>query len=98
MLRTLCLLAVVHLKGAIEGVGMRARQDGERSEAVRIAVGDTPGNAAAPIMADEMKAAVRVSACRRDGHGVGDQFVDLVVRDIGGVGPGVRRIAALAWR
>jgi hypothetical protein len=49
-------------------------------------------------MADEVKAATRGATRRRDVHGVGDQFVEFVVCGIGGIRPGTRGIAALAWR
>ena len=55
------LFAVRHLQGAIEGVGMRPRQDGERGQPLRKPIGERPGDAAAPVVADEMKAAFPVA-------------------------------------
>src|SRR5260370_15481199 len=59
--RAVRLIAILHLQGAIEGVGMRPRQDGERAQPLRKTIGQRPGNAAAPVMADEMKAALAVT-------------------------------------
>ena len=54
-------LAVLHLQRAVERVRMRPRQDCQRCNALRIAIGKRPGDAAAPVVAGEMKA-VRVIA------------------------------------
>jgi hypothetical protein len=61
MSRALRLLAVQHLQRAVEGIGMRPRQHGQRSDPVRIAVGEPPGDAAAPVVAGQMKAFVGMS-------------------------------------
>ncbi len=66
--RAVRLIAILHLQCAIEGVGMRPRQDGERAQPLRKTIGQRPGNAAAPVMAGEMKAAVAVTGCRDDRH------------------------------
>ena len=59
--RAVRLIAILHLQCAIEGVGMRPRQDGERRQPLRKTIGERPGNTAAPVVADEMKAAVTVT-------------------------------------
>ena len=48
MARAMRLVAVRHLQRAVEGIGVRARQHGERGEALWIAVGDAPGDARSP--------------------------------------------------
>ena len=47
-------------------------------------------------MTNEMKPARIVSAGGRDIHGVGDQFVELIVGEVASIRPGAGRIAALA--
>ena len=96
--RALGLFAVGELERAVEGIGMGARQHGKRGETARMAVGDAPGDAAAPIMPDQMKAAIGAAARGRDVHGVGKQVVELIVRAVARVGPRARRVAALARR
>ena len=98
MPRALRLIAVGHLQRAVEGVGMRPRQHGERGQPLRIAIGQRPGDAAAPVVADEMKAAVAVAAGRDDRHRIVHQPVDVIIRGVAGVRPRARRIAALARR
>ena len=61
MPRALRLLAVGHLQRAIERVRMRPRQNGERGQPLVIAVGEAPGDAAAPVVADEMKARLAIA-------------------------------------
>jgi hypothetical protein len=56
------LIAVDQLQRAVEGVGVRPRQDGERGQPRVMAVGEPPGDAAAPVMADQMKARVAIAA------------------------------------
>jgi hypothetical protein len=56
MARAMFLFAVGQRQRTIEGVRMWARQDRERGEPLRKFVGDAPCDAAAPVMADEMKA------------------------------------------
>src|SRR5262245_31945271 len=50
-----CLLAVGHREGAEKRARVRAREHGERGNALGPAVGDVPGQDASPIMADEME-------------------------------------------
>ena len=77
---------------------MRPRQHGERSQPLRVAIGERPGDAAAPIVADQMKARVAVAAGRDDRHRVVHQAVDVIIGGVRDVGPRARRIAALARR
>ena len=98
MPRAMRLIAVGHLQRAVEGVGMRPRQDGERGDALGIAVGQRPGDAAAPIMAGEMKARFAVTRGRDDRHRIVHQPVDVIARMIARIGPRAGRIAALARR
>ena len=56
MARAMLLLTIGQSECAVEGVRVRARQDGERSEPLRIHVGNAPRDAAAPVVADEMEA------------------------------------------
>ena len=63
-----------------------------------VAVGDAPGDAAAPVVAHEMKARLAIARGRRDRHGVVHQAVDQIVRKLTRIRPGARRIAALARR
>ena len=79
MARAVRLLAVRQRQRAVEGVRMRTRQHGQRGEALGITVGDAPGDAAAPVVADEMKARP-AAAGRGDRHGVVDQLVEFVIR------------------
>ena len=61
-------------------------------------VRNSPRNAATPIMADEVKAAMGMAARGHNVHGVGDQPVEVVVGNISRVRPCAGRIAALARR
>ncbi len=61
MPRAVRLIAIGHCERAIEGVGMRPRQYSERRQPVRSAIGECPGDAAAPIVADQMEAAVAIT-------------------------------------
>ncbi len=63
-----------------------------------VAVGDAPGDAAAPIVAHEMKARLAIARGGCDRHGVVHQAVDQVMRKLTRIRPGARRIAALARR
>ncbi len=63
-----------------------------------MAVGEAPGDAAAPVVTGEMKARVAISARGRDRHRVVHQAVDQVMRKFAGIRPGAGRIAALARR
>ena len=76
MARAMLLLAVGQRERAVEGVRMRARQDGERGEPLRIPVGDAPRDAAAPVVADEMEALSPWPQPRCDLHRVIDQPVE----------------------
>ena len=97
MARAMLLLAIGQSERAVEGVRMRARQDGERGEPLRIPVGDAPRDAAAPVVADEMEALSGQSRCC-DLHRVIDQPVEDIVVGVRRIGPRARRIAALARR
>jgi len=77
---------------------MRPRQHGQRRDPLGPAVGDDPGQAAAPIMADEMKPAVAVTHGLNDVERVANQLVDPVVVELGRVGPRADRIAPLVRR
>jgi hypothetical protein len=61
MARAMRLLAIQHLQRAIEGVGVGPRQHGQRRQPLRNAIRERPGNAAAPVVADEMEAAVGIA-------------------------------------
>src|SRR5260370_15922427 len=61
MPRAVRLIAIGHCERAIEGVGMRPRQYSKRRQPVRSAIGERPCNAAAPVVADQMEAAVAVT-------------------------------------
>ena len=61
-----------------------------------MAVGQRPGDAAAPIMAGEMKPFVAVTRRRDDRDGIVHQAVDVIARMIARIGASARRIAALA--
>ncbi len=63
-----------------------------------VAVGDAPGDAAAPVVAHEMKARLAIARGRRDRHGVVHQTVDQIVRKLARIRPRARRITALARR
>ena len=77
---------------------MRPRQDRERGDPLGVAIGERPGDAAAPIMAGQMKAPVGIATGRDDRHRIVHQAVDVIARKIVRVGPRARRIAALARR
>ena len=91
-------LTAIGLQGTVESIGMRPRQHGERCDPLRVSIGERPGDAAAPIMAGEMKAFVAVAQGRNDRHRVVHQAVDVIMRRVARVGPGAFRIAALTWR
>ena len=96
--RPLRLIAIGHLQRAIEGIGMRPRQHGERRQPLRESIRERPRDAAAPIMADEMEAAVAIAAGGDNRHRVVHQAVDVIVRGVAGGRARSRRIAALARR
>jgi hypothetical protein len=77
---------------------MRPRENGERGQPLVVAVGDAPGDAAAPVVANEMKARFAIARGRYDRHGVVHQAVDQIVRKLTRIRPGARRITALARR
>ena len=54
---------------------MRARQHGQRGDPLRPAVGDDPGEAPAPIMADQMEPTLAVSRGRGNIERIVDQFI-----------------------
>jgi hypothetical protein len=74
---------------------MGSRQHGERRDPLRPAIGDDPGEAAAPIMADQMEPPAAVADASDDVLGIADQFVDPVVIEIGRVGTRAGGVAAL---
>ena len=96
VLRTLRLFGVGHLQRAIEGVRVRAGENGEGGQPFMMAVGKAPGDAAAPVVADQMKPRIAIARGRHDRHRVVHQAVDQVMREFARVGPRARRIAALA--
>src|SRR3954453_18631077 len=61
MARAMLLLAVRILQRAPERRGMRARQNGQRSQPLGLRVGHAPRHLATPIVTDEMKALPRVA-------------------------------------
>jgi hypothetical protein len=95
VLRPMRLLAVRHLKRSGERCGVRARQHRQRGDTLWIAVGE---QAAAPIMANQMKASLAMPGRRDDVERVADQPVDAVAVEVAGIGPGVDRITALVRR
>ena len=98
MARTACLFAVRQRQRAVEGIGMRPRLDGQRREPLSVAIGKRPGDAAAPIMAHEVKALIAIARCGDDRHRIIHQPVHVIVGRIARIGPRGRRIAALARR
>src|SRR6516164_6617332 len=98
MLGTARLLAVRHGERAIEGVGMRARHDGERGDAITMQVSDSPGDAGAPVVADEVKTPIRIAAGRDQAERIRKEPVEAIARSIPSIGPRAGRIAALARR
>src|SRR5437660_12356380 len=75
---------------------MRPRENGERSQPLVMAVCDAPRDAAAPVVANEMKARLAIARGRHDRHGVVHQAVDQIVRKLTRIRPRARRIATLA--
>nr|WP_283813557.1 hypothetical protein [Bradyrhizobium paxllaeri] len=63
-----------------------------------VAISDAPGDAAAPIVAGEMKTRFAIARGRRDRQRIVHQSVDQVMRKFARIGAGARRIAALARR
>ena len=94
--RALRLFGVGHLQRAIERVRMRARENGERRQPLMMAVGEAPGDAAAPVVADQMKTRIAIARGRHDRHRIVHQAVDQVMRKFARIRPRARRIAALA--
>jgi hypothetical protein len=88
--RAVRLIAVGQLQRAIEGVGMRPRQHGERGQPRWKPVGERPGDAAAPVVTDQMETAVAIARCGDDRHRVVHQPVDMVIRGVGGIRPRAR--------
>src|ERR1700684_2209387 len=77
---------------------MRAREDGEGRNALRVTVRDTPGDASAPIVADDMKPAASVTAFSRDGKRIFHQVIEAKICGLARIRPSTCRITALAWR
>lgn len=92
------LIAVGHGQRVGECHRMWPRQDGEGSEALGITIGDQPGEAGPPVVTDQMKVAVAMAGRLGDVERVADQVVDAVIVEIGRVGPGADRVAALVGR
>jgi hypothetical protein len=69
---------------------MRARQEGQRAQSLGMAIGNDPGEAGAPIMADKMKAPAVMADSRDDVERVADQQLDAVT----GVSAGSGRASA----
>src|SRR5205814_8959702 len=90
------LLTAIGLQGTVESIGMRPRQHGERCDPLRVSIGERPGDAAAPIMAGEMKAAVGMAAGGYDRHRVVHQAVDMIIGGVADVRPRAGRVTALA--
>ena len=59
--------------------GMRSRQHRQRGQTLRVAVGDDPRQAAAPVVADEMESAASTSDRRGDVERIADQLLDAVI-------------------
>jgi len=89
------LFGVLH-QCAVEGVGMRARQDGQRGKPLLEAVGKRPGDAAAPVVAGKMEAFAAVARRCDDRHRIIHQAVDVIARGIARIGARRCRVAALA--
>ena len=69
--------------------GVRARQHRQRGETLRMAIRDQPGEAAAPIMADQMKAPLTMASGVGDVEGIADQPVDAIAVKVFRIGPRV---------
>ena len=92
--RAMLLVAIGQRQRAVESIRMRARQDGERGEPLWIFVGDPPRDAAAPVVTDEMKAHKSELGCNL--HRIVAELVEDVIIGVRRIGPGARRVAALA--
>jgi hypothetical protein len=66
MARAMRLLGI-HLQGAGKRRRMRARQHGQRRDPLGPAIGDDPGEAAAPVMANKVQATLAVAQGGYDG-------------------------------
>ena len=64
---------------------------------MRKPVGQRPGDAAAPVVAGEMEAAVGITRGRHDRHRIFHQPIDEIIGGIVWIRPRARRVAALAW-
>src|SRR4051812_9860467 len=98
MPRAMRLLAIRHPERPGERRGVRARQHRQRGETLRMTIRDKPGEAAAPIMADQMKASLTMAGGVGDVEGIAGQPVDAIVVKVFRIGPRVDRIAALVGR
>lgn len=78
MARPPFLLAVGQRKRVQERGGMRPRQHGERAQPFGMLRRDDPGQAAAPVMANQMKAACAMADGGRDVERIAHQPVDAV--------------------
>src|SRR5437764_9994519 len=54
-------LSTICLKRPIERIGMRPRQHRERGQPLRTSVRQPPGNAAAPVVTDQMEAMLAIA-------------------------------------
>src|ERR1700685_1339970 len=76
---------------------MWAREDGEGRNPLGGMVGDPPGDASAPIVADDMKTAASVTAFSRDGKRIFHQVIEAKICGLARIRPSTCRITALAW-
>ena len=67
----------------------------QRRDPLRPAIGNDPGEAAAPIMADQVEPPAAVADARDDVVGIADQFVDPVFIETGRVRTRTGGVAAL---
>jgi hypothetical protein len=82
MARAMRLLGI-DLQGASKRCRMQARQHSQRCDPLRPAIGNDPGEAAAPIMTDKMKPPIAVAHSCDNVIGIANQLVDPVVIEIG---------------
>ena len=89
MLRASRLVAVRQSQRTSKRQWMRARQAGQGSKPFGMSVCDLPCEAGTPVVADQVKPLVPMSQSCNDIEGVTDQPVNLVLRVIGRIGPGI---------
>jgi len=98
MARAVLLITVRCLERTHEGRRMRAGEDGERHQALGMAVGDSPRHLPAPVMADEMEPRSGPAAGVGDRHDIADPAVVAIAREIARIGPRAGGVAALIRR